>query len=623
VFTFYFDHIQSENTYKSLGAKFSESGILASRSIANWVDGRKILIESMGQNIAVNAGEDYVKTLIRRPILESTFMFSYLGTASGNMLMFPDSELPEGYDPRKRPWYQDAAKAGKSTLTEPYVDAFTGDLIVTAATPVLVDGNLQGVVGGDIHIGALEDIVRSMDLGGIGYAFLVNDKGTVLIHPEKKFALKKLSEVFPQNTPNLATDGSLQEIGDMMFAFFPVKGLPTVNWSLGFAVDRDLAFVEQQKFRTTAIISAALSIVAIMILLGILVRKWVSVPVISMTDAMTRLAGGDKDITVPSSDKDDEIGAMGKAVLVFKENAVEMERLAVENEKSARRMEEERRRALNEMATAFEDEVSGIVVSVREASGSLQSLAQGMSDAAGIVGENAENASSAALSITGNVDAVAASSEELSASVDEISRQVNSSSEEAKRAADTSLVATENVQSLSARVSEISDVVNLISDIANQTNLLALNATIEAARAGEAGKGFAVVASEVKNLANQTAKATEQIETQINSVVGATDDTVSGISGINDAIARVQETSAAIAAAIEEQGAATREIAGNASQTAQDVNLVSTTVAEVKEGAKSNVGRSQQVLEASDELQEQAEKLDRQLRTFVENLRQG
>ncbi len=622
IFIFYFDHIQSEATYKSLKSKLNESGVLATQSISNWVDGRKLLIENLGQNISLNADADQVKTLIRRPILEKSFMYSYLGSAAGEMLMFPESELPEGYDPRKRPWYQDAAKAGESTLTEPYADASTGELIVTVTTPILSKEKLVGVVGGDIQIGVLGDIVRSLDLGGIGYAFLVNDKGVVLIHPDKKNTLKKLSEVFPNNTPDLSAGSSLQERRNLMFAFFPVKGLPTVKWSLGFAVERDLAFAEQQKFRTSSVISALLSVIAIMVLLGILVRKWVSVPVITMTDAMTRLASGDKDITVPDSKKDDEIGAMGKAVLVFKENAVEMERLAEENEMAAKRTEVERRNALDEMASAFENEVSGIVVSVKEASSGLQGLAQGMSDAAGIVGENAENASSAAANITGNVDAVAAASEELSASVDEISRQVNSSSVEATTAADTSRSATENVQSLADRVSEISEVVNLISDIANQTNLLALNATIEAARAGEAGKGFAVVASEVKNLANQTAKATEQIESQINNVVGATDQTVKGISSINEAIGRVQETSSAIAAAIEEQGAATREIAGNASQTAQDVNLVSSTVSEVKEGAKGNVERAQGVLAASDDLQEQAEKLNTQLHTFVDKLRQ-
>lgn len=306
------------------------------------------------------------------------------------------------------------------------------------------------------------------------------------------------------------------------------------------------------------------------------------------------------------------------------ENAQQEALCAIENQRLAEeKAQHEKEEELNNIASDFEQEVGTIVSTVKEAADTLQHLAVDMSSAAEQVGENAENASNASLNITGNVDAVAASSEELSASVDEISRQVNSSSEEAINAANMSSKATENVKSLSDRVAEISEVVNLISDIANQTNLLALNATIESARAGEAGKGFAVVASEVKNLASQTAGATEQIEKQINAVVGATDDTVKGIETINSAISRVQETSSAISAAIEEQGAATREIAGSAAQTAEDVALVSSTVSEVKDGAQSNVNRSQQVLSASADLQKQAEALTNKLVTFVEKLKTG
>jgi methyl-accepting chemotaxis protein len=623
LFIVYFDVIQSQATRDALTKEVEETGVLASTSIANWVDGRRLLVENLGQNIALDAKPETAKQLIRRPILEQSFLYSYLGSATGEMIMFPESALPDDYDPRQRPWYGDAAAAGKSTLTEPYEDASTGDLIVTVTTPVKKGEDLVGVVGGDIDIGVLGNIVRGLDIGGIGYGFLVNDKGVMLIHPDKKFTLKPLTEVFGDQTPDVALGGQLQEKDGQIFAFFPVEGLPTVKWTLGFAIDRDKAFAELNKFRVSAVVAALLSVIAIIILMHILVRRLVTVPVLGMTDAMARLAGGDKDVAIPSSDKEDEIGSMAQAVQVFKENAIEMDRLSEENKRAQERTEQERRRALEDMAVAFEEEVSGIVIHVKEAASSLQTLAQGMSEAAEVVGLNAENASGAAMSITSNVEAVAASSEELSASVDEISRQVNSSSEQARMAADTSQDATVNVESLSNKVTEISEIVGLISDIATQTNLLALNATIEAARAGEAGKGFAVVASEVKNLANQTAKATEQIEIQINNVVGATQETVQGISKINQAINVVQETSSAIAAAIEEQGAATREIAGSAAQTAQDVSLVSSTVAEVKEGAQSNVGRSQQVLTASDELQTQAERLDRQLSEFVQNLRKG
>ncbi|WP_028878001.1 methyl-accepting chemotaxis protein [Terasakiella pusilla] len=309
----------------------------------------------------------------------------------------------------------------------------------------------------------------------------------------------------------------------------------------------------------------------------------------------------------------DLFNASHNALVDVKKAQSEKQKMEEEKAILEAKREEEKKQERDALAKSFEKEVGSVVSAVGEASTELQELANIMSQAAEGVGQNASQASDAASNISGNVEAVAAGSEELSSSVDEISRQVNRSSEEAMNAGRLSANATGGVKSLSDRVSDI-------SDIANQTNLLALNATIEAARAGEAGKGFAVVASEVKNLASQTANATEQIEKQINAVVGATDETVRDIQSINVAIERVQGTSSAIAAAIEEQGAATREIAKNASQTARDVNIVSSTVSEVRDGAQSNIERSKLVLSASNGLMEQSKRLNLQLKSFLDQL---
>ncbi|WP_343562014.1 methyl-accepting chemotaxis protein [Kiloniella sp. b19] len=284
---------------------------------------------------------------------------------------------------------------------------------------------------------------------------------------------------------------------------------------------------------------------------------------------------------------------------------------------------QDRKAELEEVASTFEREVGQIVEAVTQAVAQLQATAESMSGSARGVEDSSNDATSAADSISRNVDAVASASEEMTASVGEIARQVSQATSESEAAADLSTEASGKVDSLSGLVNEISDVVGLITDIAEQTNLLALNATIEAARAGDAGKGFAVVASEVKGLASQTASATERITAQISAVVGATDDTVEAIARINSSITEVKQSSVAISAAIEEQEAATQEIAGNASRTAQDVVQVSGSIRNVRELAETNAGYSQGVVSASGNLQQLSDDLCAKLDVFLGRLRAG
>ncbi|MFD2204597.1 methyl-accepting chemotaxis protein [Kiloniella antarctica] len=622
-FILYFDINQKAEIRASLKSNVIETGNLATTGIANWISGRQFLIENVGQNIVTDPSSEKVATYVDRKVLSDTFMFTYFGSDQGVMTMFPNDALPDGYDPRARPWYKDAVAARSSTLTEPYEDASTGNLIVTVTTPVIDGDKVLGVAGGDIEITVLGDLIRSVDLGGIGYAFLVNDKGTILIHPDKQWTLKSINDAFPDSPPTVSPDMAsfAESSNDQMFAFFQVEGLPTVNWYLGLAIDRDAAFQSLTDFRITAIITAVVAVLAIMGLLGILVRLWVSKPVLAMTGAMTNLASGNLEVDIPGQEQTDEIGSMAAAVNVFKTNAIEMGRLARENEQATERLAEERRNTLHQMADSFEQSVLSIVEAVVQASSKTQNVASQLTSSAEESNARALAVSNAAEETSLSVQTVAAATEELSAAIREIGVQVTQSIKVTGEAVEGVNRTNGTVTELAEAAQRIGEVVSLISDVAGQTNLLALNATIEAARAGDAGKGFAVVASEVKTLANQTDQATGDIQTQVDGIQGASTQSVQEIKNISTTIEKMNEFANAIAAAIEEQGAATQEISNSVQRAASGTQEVSSNVAVVTEASSQVSAEANNLLQSSSEMQTMAENLRSEVQDFLNTVR--
>ncbi|MCW8916437.1 MAG: methyl-accepting chemotaxis protein [Magnetovibrio sp.] len=342
----------------------------------------------------------------------------------------------------------------------------------------------------------------------------------------------------------------------------------------------------------------------------------------NMTGAMLTLAEGDKTVTIPATGQTDEIGQMADAVQVFKDNMIKAEQLA-EEQAQEQRMREERAHRIENMTHEFDSSVGGMLGLVSSASTELQSTAQTMSSTADQTSQQASNVAAAAEQASANVQTVASAAEELSSSISEISRQVAQSTQVAGTAVSEVDGANDKVQGLASAANKIGEVVALITDIADQTNLLALNATIEAARAGEAGKGFAVVASEVKNLANQTAKATEEISSQIGGIQGATQDAVSAIGSIGGIINQINEISSTIAAAVEEQGAATQEIARNVEQASSGTAEVSSNITLVTQAASETGASSNEVLGASSELSQQAETLRTKVDKFISDIKQA
>jgi len=371
-------------------------------------------------------------------------------------------------------------------------------------------------------------------------------------------------------------------------------------------------------------INLAVAVAVMAALIGSVVFSFLGIarPMTRLNGALGEMAGGNLDVVIPGADRGDEVGDLAKTVTVIRENA---ETKARDEAETRIRQDEilarQRKAEMVKMADDFESAVGRIVETVSSASGELETAAGTLTGTAERSQELATAVASASEEASTNVQSVASASEELSSSVNEISRQVQESARMANDAVGQARGTTDRVSELSKAASRIGDVVELINTIAGQTNLLALNATIEAARAGEAGRGFAVVASEVKALAEQTAKATGEIGQQIGSIQAATADSVHAIKEISGTIERLSEISSAIAAAVEEQGAATQEISRNVQQAAQGTQQVSSNITDVQRGATDTGSASSQVLSAAQTLSADSSRLKSEVSKFLSNVR--
>jgi methyl-accepting chemotaxis protein len=344
-------------------------------------------------------------------------------------------------------------------------------------------------------------------------------------------------------------------------------------------------------------------------------------PITALENAMRGISSGKRDVVVPGAARGDEIGSMARAVEIFKDGLIESDRLRAAQDEQRTAAGRERRSMMAALATRFEAGVGTVVQAVGSAAGELRTTAQSMAATADQATRQTETVAAASEEASQSAQAVAVAVEELNASIGEIGQQVNQSATIVGGAVEQANSANSKVQSLALAAQKIGDVVKLISEIAAQTNLLALNATIEAARAGEAGRGFAVVASEVKALASQTSKATDEISAQVGAIQGATQSSVEAIQGITATIGRVSEIASAIAAAVEEQGAATLEIARNVAEAARGTGAVSENIAGVNDAARETGVAATRVVDSAAELSQSGEMLKAQVEAFLREVR--
>jgi methyl-accepting chemotaxis protein len=372
----------------------------------------------------------------------------------------------------------------------------------------------------------------------------------------------------------------------------------------------------------TSTLQEILAFVALIVgaIFAVFIGRGIARPVGGMTMAMRRLAAGDASVEIPARDGQDEIAEMGEAVDVFKQNMVKAEALAAEKQaEQAKR--DARQKAIENHIAAFERATRQVLETVTAAAAQLRATAESVAKTAERTTSQSSAVAAASDEASANVQTVAAATEEMASSIGEIGRQVQQSSEVAGKAVNEAAKTQATVQSLSTAAQKIGAVVQLIQAIASQTNLLALNATIEAARAGEAGKGFAVVASEVKSLADQTAKATEEIAAQIGAMQASTKDSVAAIEAINQTIVTVNEIATTIASAVEEQAAATREITRNTQEAARGTGEVSKNISGVNQTAQETGTAASEVLAASNQLGQQAEILRGEVDKFLASIR--
>ncbi|MFY0729580.1 methyl-accepting chemotaxis protein [Pseudomonas sp. NFX15] len=502
-FILFNDYRQRQTLRNSTEASMQELGSLTTSNIQTWLESRMQLLQSMAQQVSADGSAPTgLKRIIDLPAYTGNFQLSYFGGADGVMFSVPAGNRAADYDPRARGWYKAANSAQQTIVTEPYIAASSGKLVITVATPVQRQGQMLGVAGADIDLSSVSAIINSLNFGGHGHAFIVGADGKILIHPDSKLVLKSLAEAYPGDTPKVTPGMKDVEIdGKRQFiSFTHVNGVPSADWYVALVLDQDTAFSMLSEFRTSAIIAMVIAVVIIIALLGMLISLLMQ-PLLTMGRAMHDIAEGEGDLTKRLViHGNDEFGALG---LSFNRFVERIHTSIIEVSSATGQVNEVALRvvAASNSSMFNSDQQASRTSSVAAAINQLGAAAQEIAQNAALASQHSSDARSLAEDGQQVVDKTIAAMQQLSAKISD---------------------SCANIETLNSNTVNIGQILEVITSISQQTNLLALNAAIEAARAGEAGRGFAVVADEVRNLAHRTQDSAQQVQTMIEELqVGA------------------------------------------------------------------------------------------------------
>ncbi|MCU7223221.1 methyl-accepting chemotaxis protein, partial [Pseudomonas brassicacearum] len=513
LFTLYNDYLQRNTIGQNIEASVQQAGALTASSVQNWMSGRILVLENLAQDIALQGTDANVAGLVDQPSYTRNFLFTYLGQADGVFTQRPFVELPDGFDPRQRPWYGAAASAGHTVLTPPY-QGTVGGLMMSIVTPVRskASGELLGVAGGDLSLDTLVDIINAVDFGGIGHAFLADRDGQVIVSPDKAQVMKNLKDIYPGST--LRVEPGMQDVTldgqARIISFAPVAGLPSAQWYIGLSIDKDKAYAALGQFRTSAIIAMLIAVAAIAGLLGLLIPVLMR-PLTTMGRAMRDIAEGEGDLT---------------------------RRLAVQQQDE-----------FGELASSFNRFVERIHASITEVSSATR-LVHDLSEKV-VSASNASIIGSEEQSLRTN--SVAAAINQLGAATQEIARNAADASQHASGASEQ---ANDGRQVVDAAIDAMTALSLKISESCGQIE--ALNASTDEIASG---------ASEQANDGRQVVDAAIDAMTALSLKISESCGQIEALNASTDEIGKILTNS--VAAAINQLGAATQEIARNAADASQ------------------------------------------------------